>query len=392
MNSDHSTPAADIEVEIAPKYELMEMREYEIRSEDFINNLKQNAGRSTRTAKDGKFEFKNLPFGVYSVRAIVNKMVSAEEKIVSLEKRSNLDLKIMLPKDSSFEGKIIAPPGGKFDRLKIGIERWSELQKSSASWPRIEMEAEIDKTGRFRFESIKPDRFVVFLILPTTMVPNSFGGGSKGMDAGEIRLGEVDFTKDGANNVEFTVKSKFPGFLRLAATIDGKPASGLRARLVQKSAAGGIRGWGEGAGGLLDSSGGIFLGPVLPRLSTLYISDMKGSWSYEYPDGLEIPVAGVKELNIKINLFEGVVHLVNKKSGEPLAETPVWIRSAEGFVTGTTTNAKGEIKLTRADGEHLFLHYAKDKQFGMGAEQQVEFTWSVDGPDPSVIKISVEDR
>lgn len=358
------TPAPGISVHVYPRSSSSEPES------DRLAAIENRSVRHARSDGRGRFVIQDLAAGRYAAVAFTAVGRSGVREFALTPERVT-EIALQLPIAATLEGSVLAAPGVLLDDIRMRVT----LLETGRSF-----EANVDASGRFRFDDLP--------VGPANVELGSEGWADPGqgfeslaiLPGTWIDLGTVELVP-GPNTHDFDLARGVPGYLLVRVRQRGVPVAGLTLD-VEPLAQGASRGL-NGSWRFRD--GTYQIGPLAPGPWRISLQSRSGGWRLRSVGIAQVQRTGPTVFEADLWIARGTLRLLDAKSGAPLADSTVMVRSPdEGYGKAYRTDADGSIELELPLG-------AFDAARGGSAPPRWgsarAFTWTMGGAVPDALRL-----
>ncbi|HET6201686.1 MAG TPA: carboxypeptidase-like regulatory domain-containing protein [Planctomycetota bacterium] len=378
FQSDGRTPVGKVKVRLCP-------REAPPSEASRVVDHDSESGPETKTDASGRFEFPNVSGGRYRVLAELSPLVAAERVVGVEASRSPGPIRILLPDFGHLRGKVLGPPGARFDGLQMSARPDEDHPDEPFYWLEHEPPvAEVAADGSFRVGPLPAGRVRVSARLGQVFLPTGFDS-STGTEGATLELARVEVREGPDTEAEFDLRERFPGSLLVTATVDGRPAPGLVVELASDL--------GE-TGGQLGADGTARLGPLFAGEWIPWVRPIEGGWLVSSAP-VRVPPAGEESVRIEVKLVEGTLLVLDAESGKPLANRNVLMLFTRELERGRTvtwpnkarTDGEGIVTFRLPPGTQSLADGGDGRGFFLPGAGSVEVPWPPASGPPLEVRI-----
>jgi len=285
--------------------------------------------------ESGRFELELAP-GRYALHGMVNAWTAGViDPLVIPPSGIDDEVLVRLPAASTLVGTLVGGDPSMVEGLTVSVR---PLEDTSKQRPFVSNpEASIDASGSFRVELLPPGPVSVTLHSTTTDAPLA-GMGSFMTHPVDQQLGEVELAANGVTEAEFEMPA-WPGRFSVQLQFSGQPAEDLVVTLRSTAE--------ERPGNptcVTDAQGKAELRGLPPGDYQIHARPTDASWEADL-GVLHLASGEDATLEHNVELATGRVQLVEAGTGEPLAETMVYLHY-QSMHTPVVTDTEGWIELT----------------------------------------------
>ncbi len=349
----------------------------------------------------GRFAFEDVSPGTFTLHAGVTPLFAAEQHVTVTGTRPDVELEVSLPAPAWLAGKLIGPEGAQLEGLRVltlvvGSEAEGRKAYKAAARREVDvLSAVVGRDGRFRAGPVPAGEVRVSVRLPALLRPDSRGSGF-GLQPGDvIDLDTVVLAPNVDTQREFDLSASFPGSFALRVIVDGAPAVGFIAHVVE------ARTHETATLVLLGLQGTGRTGQIVPGTYRFHVYHERLSADFPELSGISC-VSNVERtlragesatVEVDAHLVEGSVRFLDRASGQLLAGQVIALAldvdgmrqeatgrtDAEGRVTWRLPLGQYEVSAARADGT-------------LAQDQSTIVDWAASGPSPAEVRISTQPR
>jgi hypothetical protein len=249
-----------------------------------------------------------------------------------------------------------------------------------ALWtPRDKLRVPIAADGSYRIDPVAAGEVQVSLLLPDVRLPSGFTGWSSS-GGPVIDLGTLTVPADADFEHDFDLRSAFPGWVRLSATLSGQPAVGAVLEIQDTSEFSP-----SVSAAVLDDRGTVDLGPISVGAYRVLLHSVDWSWFYYAPVQLAITAGSQEELSVDVPLVAGDLQVLQAETGEPFVSPQLLIRlegdpRSPAVVIETDSKGVAHVRIPPA-------RYVLSLGYDFTEPETVSFDWTDKGPVPPIIKL-----
>lgn len=335
---------------------------------------------------EGRFRSRPLAPGRYAVEVGLNHLAYSPAVPVELGPESPA-LVLALPPIAELSGVVAAPEGASFAGLRIYAIPDGELGPGPAPenymlklGPSARIPSSpLDADGRFRVVHLPADPVTVFLSLPTIdwRYPNGSGVPMPGPAEVVARVA----LNPGSNVLAVDLKDRFPGFVELSVTRDGRRCGDLAvyATRVDKPAGGHVP-------LRLDADGRGLFGPLFAGEWSLAVHDQHPPYAahrlYGYPHAIRVPSGSRAPVSVDFTHACGVLQLADSSGRAQVGVAGLFGSVLAGY-DRVETDARGRVSLELIPGPYEVILVSEPWK---GADP-LRFEWTAEGPVPKTLTV-----
>jgi hypothetical protein len=279
------------------------------------------------------------------------------------------------PKDARFDGLwLLASPARK---QSPGA---TDIAPQFSMWtPRDKLRIPLEPDGSFRIDPVAAGEIQLSLLLPDIRQPSGFTGwNSSGGPV--VNLGTLSIPADADLEHDFDLRSTFPGWLRVSATLSGQLAVGAVVEIQETSEF-----TPSVSSGVLDEHGKAEIGPIPTGEYRVLLRAVDSGWFYFAPSQLRIDAGSEKEFTVDVPVVSGELSVLQAETGEPFVSPQLLIRlegnpRSPAVVIATDPKGVTHLRIPPA-------RYVISLGFDFAEPERVSFDWTDRGPVPSTIKL-----
>ncbi len=402
-NAGHSSPAAVTKVRLRARNETDDGEEptFRIRS----GNDEENGTVETATDSEGRFRFEQVATGHYTLRAGLPP--DLEAKIGDLDVRADCDtLELVLPPSGWVVGRLVAAPGASFNGMVVDVALVNGDSSANERYVRAVLgtsrRAGVQSDGHFRVGPFPAGESRVLLQLPDIKRPigtHSYSGNP----GPTLELGTVVVPESGETVVEFDLRDRFPGRLKVHVDVEGASAKGavVEVRERRRAAVRDDDKIGDPAKDAIDDGGGVLLasgtvdsrgvalvGPIPAGVVELLVRGLSSEWAFWSDDPITVAPGAEVSVALAGRVFAGVVTIAGESEKSPDAfrmfELGKDLGESTDYDFHATPDAEGRLHLCLPSGKYRLL--MSDDE----GEHTGSFEWTESGPLSSRVVMEMQ--
>jgi hypothetical protein len=380
------------------------------------NELRQREELCKETITDvgGAFLFAGLTPGFFVLTIRQGDFVRAT-RVVQVSIADQQPVILELPNPGFIDGRLTGISERALASLVVHLEcvairNEPESDSDSRVWGRERTESGLglDSNGCFRFGPLAAGSYQLSIRGPGGKVRRG-SWSSVNLNGIELRFAKVEVRAGEEIYVKKDLATKSPGFVNVSARREEgtlQPAADVVVTVQRIEEEPRFRFFAPresertgAAGGQTDANGKLVLGPIFPGEWEVMAETVDESWFLNPPGRITIPPAGEVSIELRVQVFEHELEVVDADGGEPCGKKTFMVEIRRRYSMGFATDDRGRLKLRLAPGKYALWERVEndfnDRNSLMEPRpepKRYEFEWTAAGPVPATLWVTPEPK